>query len=430
MVSWWTAVSLLLSSNGAAAFIVNPLHNIIASRRMSTSSIGASVTCRSMTAQDDSSSSSSSYQPGISSVDLRGDSKNSDPQTPDSPSPRFLQGDDLQALRAKVLELSQELQSLRLQQQQSNSRRKTRRRQAFHSDEISSSSSSSSSTTLDSRIQQLERSILQAQQVDAEYVYATAKQRSHLAQRQRQYTLALHYQAQAMEAREALPQFQLQGLWVGKFGGSGGKFELINVTYTDDDMLVAHKVTGRTTSMQQQQLPIFSVPLGASDETMGLAPIQLQADAMADAALWGGQTFLPRFVGKGRVEEPVPRTTIDNDGTIFLAPRPSDVESSNSNKLPLWVDGQLILVSPQYFCFYWLGTSEQVFFGRPSPELTLKLIKTQTQQTDPIREHLSRCWRETEHVEDDLEVEGYNMVAAAGAADRCGDYYGTEGCFE
>jgi hypothetical protein len=44
-----------------------------------------------------------------------------------------------------------------------------------------------------------------------------------------------------MAARSCLPQFNLDGLWVGKYGSHG--YELINVTYAGDT-LVATKVTG------------------------------------------------------------------------------------------------------------------------------------------------------------------------------------------
>ena len=345
------------------------------------------------TAHHDDSSSNSQQPPGISSVDLRRQAENND----NEPSPRFLQGDELQALRARVLRLSQELQSLRAQT--SSSRRKSR-------------------STRDARIQLLERAILKAQQVDAEYVYTVAKQRSDLARKQGQYTLAAHFDKQALEAKQALPQFQLQGLWVGKFNSSG-KFELINVTYSDNDMLVAHKVTASDSTRDASSLPLFSVPLAA--DALGLPPIQLQPDAMVDAQLWGGQQYLPRFVGRGRVEEHATSTTIDDQGIISLGHLPP----SSSDNVPLWVDGQLILVSEQYFAFYWLGTSEQVFFGRPSPELTLKLLR---QTTDPVREHLQRCWLETELIQDDLEVEGYKGVDDDSA--NPDDFYSMEGCFE
>jgi hypothetical protein len=207
---------------------------------------------------------------------------------------------------------------------------------------------------------------------------------------------------------------------------------LINVTYTDNDELVAYKITNSQRASQTSQLPIFSVPLSSS-QTLGLPPIQLQSDAMADAQLWGGQKYLPRFLGKGRVDDDDNvRSMIEQDGTLFLGSQGS-LDNDASNKVPLWVDSQLILVSEQYFAFYWLAMKEQVFFGRPSAELILKLMRMQS-QTDPVREHLDRCWLETEHMEDDLEVEGYRLldvgVSGNGKSQDDDDYFGKQGYFE
>jgi hypothetical protein len=326
------------------------------------------------------------HQSGISSVDLRrqaattGNININDVE--DTTSSRFLQGDQLQELRAKVLKLNQELQDARLLQQ--------------HADEHD----------LD-RVDQLARAILEAQQVDAEYVYTVAREQEALAERNGQYHLAATYQQQAQAARQALPQFQLQGLWVGKF--ANGLFELINVTYTEDDELVAYPITATSeASSSISSNIIFSVPLSPS-ESRPLPPIQLQGESVAAAAEWGSPRFLPRFSGQGRV---------------------SASENSPTRQRPTatsWVDGQMILVSEQYFSFYWLGSNEQVFFGRPSPELTLKLMR-QRHPTDAVRAHLSRCWDETEHMQDDLDVEGYNTVGASSSSAQ--DYYAHEGCFE
>ena len=89
-----------------------------------------------------------------------------------------------------------------------------------------------------------------------------------------------------------------------------------------------------------------------------------------------------------------------------------------------FLEGQLILVN-EFFSFAWVPIGHQVFFGRPSPELTLKLLKASeessaTSDIDQARVHLGRCMEETQNL---LEEED-----AAPTTKQ--DYYSTEGCFE
>jgi hypothetical protein len=60
----------------------------------------------------------------------------------------------------------------------------------------------------------------------------------------------------------------------------------------------------------------------------------------------------------------------------------------------------------EYFSFAWVPIGHQVFFGRPSAELTLKLLKDSTtpiSECDKARSYLMRCLEETELLEDELE---------------------------
>lgn len=41
---------------------------------------------------------------------------------------------------------------------------------------------------------------------------------------------------------------------------------------------------------------------------------------------------------------------------------------------PAWMEGQMILVG-DFFSFAWVPIGKQIFFGRPSPELTLRMMK-------------------------------------------------------
>jgi hypothetical protein len=66
------------------------------------------------------------------------------------------------------------------------------------------------------RVHELERAILKVQQVDAEFVYVVNLERMKRAEADGRTEEAEQYRQGAMEARNALPQFNLNGLWVGK----------------------------------------------------------------------------------------------------------------------------------------------------------------------------------------------------------------------
>ena len=283
---------------------------------------------------------------------------------------RFVTGDALHQLRQEVLALSEDLHMSRLE-----------------GDEA--------------RVSELEQAIWHAQQVDAEYVYQVSLQRAQVAEATGLVAEAHKYRREAERARNALPQFNLEGLWVGKYGDHG--FEMINVTY-QGDILIAHKLTGDETVPKGEIS--FSVDLSvispetessSSTDTM-LEPIELTDDA---AEQWGSK-FLQRFPGRGQVASP---------GYVQ----------------PQWLEGQMILVN-QYFSFAWLPIGHQVFFGRPSPELTLKLLResrSKEHSGDQVRDFLTRCMEETELLEDDLEVS--DGVFHSNCQQ---DYYEQEGCFE
>merc|ERR1711935_457758 len=99
---------------------------------------------------------------------------------------------------------------------------------------------------------------------------------------------------QAKEARNVLPQFGMEGLWVGKYGEHG--YEMINVTYSGD-VLVAQKVTG-TKNVPKGQAT-FEVDLNPKSGIEGeiLEPIKLGKSA---AKQWESK-HLRRFVGKGQI---------------------------------------------------------------------------------------------------------------------------------
>lgn len=275
---------------------------------------------------------------------------------------RFVSGDELHMLRQEVLGLREKLEQAR-------------------------------KLKATGRVQELERAIIEAQQVDAEFVYSVAKERTNVAMEAGLTDEAQEWEREAMMARSVLPQFNLDGLWVGKYGDHG--FEMINVTYIGD-ILVAHKVTGKKNVPQGQVT--FQVDLsGSLPNSKQLEPIELGEGA---AKQWGSR-FLQRFGGQGQV-------------------------AAEGYRNSQWMEGHLILVN-EYFSFAWLPIGHQVFFGRPSPELTLKLLRESkyVNSDDKIRQYLTKCLEETESLEDEMEVQDSPFNSH-----NQEDYYSQEGCFE
>lgn len=283
---------------------------------------------------------------------------------------KFITGDELHRLRHEVLAMRLELQEAR----RSGSKEQVR---------------------------DLERSIMKAQQVDAEFVYTVSLERMELAQQEGRFQDAEKFRYLAYDARAAMPHFNLEGLWVGKYGDHG--YEMINVTY-HGDTLIAQKVTGtKNVPKGQVTFEVDLSPSMADDTDEFLEPIELGDNA---AKQWGCK-YLQRFGGRGQVAA---------DGYLDSQ----------------WIDGQLIMVN-EYFSFAWLPIGHQVFFGRPTPELILKLMKDNKRRESggcSERAFLEKCWEETEHLEDDHEVSFSSDSLSLSEHDKSTSYYSEEGCFE
>lgn len=211
------------------------------------------------------------------------------------------------------------------------------------------------------RIRELEEQLFSLNTKDAEFMYAMSLELMENARQEGDFATAEKYGVQAAEARLCIPQLNMHGLWVGKYGDHG--FEMINVTYAGDT-LIATKVTG------DQNVPkgevSFTVDLSPhihSDKGMlCLEPIELNGKA---ARQWG-KKFLPRYQGRGQVA----------------------AEGFTNAK---WLEGQLILVG-RFFSFAWVPIGHQVFFGRPSSDLTLKMLREQ--QEDELKRDQVSVMRE------------------------------------
>eukprot|EP00538_Stauroneis_constricta_P008949 CAMPEP_0119559512 /NCGR_PEP_ID=MMETSP1352-20130426/12806_1 /TAXON_ID=265584 /ORGANISM="Stauroneis constricta, Strain CCMP1120" /LENGTH=384 /DNA_ID=CAMNT_0007607241 /DNA_START=268 /DNA_END=1418 /DNA_ORIENTATION=- len=255
-----------------------------------------------------------------------------------SPTHNFITGDDLHRLRHHVLALRLELQEARSQNDAS-------------------------------KVEELGKAIFDAQQSDAEFIYHSSLKKMKDAQLSGNFAESLKWKQASIEARQALPQFQLAGLWVGKYN-SDADYEMINVTY-DGDILTAHKVTGTTKNVPKGQVT-FQVDLSSAESLM---PIEL-GDAAAKQ--WGNK-YLQRYQGIGQV-------------------------ASENFQDSQFIDGQLILVN-DYFSFAWLPIGHQVFFGRPTDELIMKLLSVPQQQQDDTRLFLEKCWDDDDDdIDDDDEA--------------------------
>ena len=112
-------------------------------------------------------------------------------------------------------------------------------------------------------------------------------------------------------------------------------------------MLIAYKVTG------DKNIPRGEISFTADltpqfeGSTWKLDPIVLSETS---SKKWGTKK-LPRFSGEGHAAEP---GYVNNQ----------------------FLEGQLVVIGEgDYFSFAWIPLEHQIFFGRPSPELTLKMLR-------------------------------------------------------
>ncbi|GKY92551.1 hypothetical protein MPSEU_000225400 [Mayamaea pseudoterrestris] len=298
-------------------------------------------------------------------------------------------GDELWKLRANMDDLSKQLvQKMRASLQQQN---KQNKKELEHVDD-----------EFEHIRQQLRR--MEAQDPELVYKLELSDAKEAISKRDKE-----RHEAKAVAARSCLPQFQLDGLWVGKYGAHG--YELINVTYVGDT-LFATKVTGdRNVPRGEITFQIDLSPLRSATDAV-LQPIVLSEKA---ASKWKTQK-LPRYGGLGQVAE-------------------------NGFRNHQWMDGQLIIIGKDYFSFAWIPIEQQIFFGRPSPELALKMLREHgvaplrssvaagpvnvDDQLEVQKEYAMRCLEMTDEVfEDELDLElddapGFSCIWRGNDSDEC-----------
>lgn len=222
-------------------------------------------------------------------------------------------------------------------------------------------------------VEDLKRRLSQAESRDPYLVYGMELEATEKALQEGCIEEASKHRREAMSARSCLPQFNFDGLWIGKYGDHG--FEMINVTYVGD-ILIARKVTGDKNvpsgeiSFQIDMSPPPSNPaLGSKRKS--LPNIVLSEEA---AKRWGTKQ-ISRYQGLGQVAE---------EGFVNHQ----------------WMDGQLVVINEEYFSFSWMPLNHQIFFGRPSGELSIKMLRESKSERQPtieddletMRDHVARSF--------------------------------------
>lgn len=279
---------------------------------------------------------------------------------------KFASGDALFELRATVAGLRRELVDMRMQQRGGGDAGDARK----------------------GRIKELEDELLALNGRDAEFMHAVSSELMEKAQAAGHEELAEKYRIQVEEARLCIPQLNMHGLWVGKYGENG--YEIINITYSGDT-LVATKVTGDQNVPRGKES--FTVDLSpqfsskADGEFVpGLEPIELNPKA---AKQWG-KHYLPRHAGWGQV---------------------ASRDFTNAQ----WMEGQMILVG-KFFSFAWVPIGHQVFFGRPSAELVVKMMREAKEEelrkdhVAVMRDAAEGMWDETYWDERERPEENYYVA--------------------
>lgn len=266
--------------------------------------------------------------------------------------------------------------------------------------------------------QEIRKELRQVEHQDPDLVYRHELEELRKAKTEGRDDDAIRHSITASAARSNLPQYNLEGLWVGKYGQHG--YEMINVTYTGD-LLVAYKVTGDKNvprgeiTFQVDLNPLHRKVDGdvKADSSSTPKVEQLQPISLTEkAAKKWGTTQLPRYKGLGQVAE----TGFTNNQ---------------------WMEGQLIIIGEEYFSFAWVPIEQQIFFGRPSPELALKMLResgsasiapvkswekppTIDAEVTVLKEYMHSCLEKTAESEDEmLRGDPFSCIWSDGDTEEC-----------
>ena len=275
------------------------------------------------------------------------------------------------------------------------------------------------------RVLTLEKKLDQLQQQDPEYVYHTSIQQLGIIRRKQELLLQQHqqqqltprqvekrrekyallcekYQTQIASAKSCLPQYNYHGLWIGKYGNNpqngANEYDVINITYVGNehqDMMIATKVTSYHGNVPMDEIT-FQVPLYPVNPISTSQPSSVMSSPKSNAE--GGKSGVGDNVnGVGIQLPPIPLSPnaaskwgISKLSRFYGYGQVAEQQYQNHH----WVPGQFIVINQNYFSFAWLPTPSaasssssvqssdvnpqeqqtQIFFGRPSPELVLKLL--------------------------------------------------------
>lgn len=238
------------------------------------------------------------------------------------------------------------------------------RERITHSEKLIKIALKNKASTQREDIEELKKQVRELRSRDAEFVYGVAVKEMDDARDEKDIR---KWKQISLDARSCIPHFNLEGLWVGKYGNHG--YEMVNITYIGDN-LIAYKVTGDknvprgeitfqadlTPTIYQSSKSSSSSSASSSSKSANgpdkLDPIQLTETA---AKQWGVKQ-LQRFPGLGHV---------------------ADVDFSRNQ----WLDGQFIMIGENYFSFAWVPIGHQIFFGRPSEELILSMMREKVYMT-------------------------------------------------
>ncbi len=161
-----------------------------------------------------------------------------------------------------------------------------------------------------------------------------------------------------------LTNAQLCGFNVTNSYGNQG-FEMVNITYFGDT-LIARKVTG--------------------DENVPAGEISFQADLSPSIPTPSSFSKESKHENTNNIRRPLSNIILSKEAskkwnTNELARYPGLGQVAEKGfKHNKWMDGQFVFINEDYFSFAWMPLNHQILFGRPSYELTVKMLMDHQQK--------------------------------------------------